>query len=156
MDDLRKTATTITVSVDFCYGHRLLDYVGKCQHLHGHNGRVEITVMSRGLNKSGFVIDFSDVKTFTKEWIDTEWDHRMQLNEEDPMVPAIASLDEKLRTVPFNPTAEKMASELYDEVQTFLRRQFRDATRDRELELVSVRFWETPTSFAEVFDGLGK
>ena len=24
--------------IHFCYGHRLLDYDGKCAHPHGHNG----------------------------------------------------------------------------------------------------------------------
>ena len=104
-----QTNTTATVAVDFCYGHRLLDYTGKCQHLHGHNGRVEITALSRDLDQTGFVIDFSDLKSFAKEWIDTEWDHRMQLNERDPLISAIAPLDNQLRVVPFNPTAENMA-----------------------------------------------
>lgn len=156
MKDLLRSATTVTVAVDFCYGHRLLDYVGKCQYLHGHNGRVEVTVLARALDRSGFVIDFSDVKTFAKEWIDTEWDHRMQLNEHDPIIPAIDSFDEKLRIVPFNPTAENMASELHGEVEACLTHQFPDAVQDRQLELVSVKFWETPTSFAEAFDGLNK
>ena len=152
-DLLRSTAT---VTVDFCYGHRLLDYVGKCQYLHGHNGRVEVAVMSQGLDRSGFVVDFSDVKTFAKEWIDNEWDHRMQLNEQDPLIRAIASLDEKLRIVPYNPTAENMASELHGEVESFLKDQFQDAIRERQLELRAVKFWETPTSYAEVFKGLNK
>ena len=25
--------------IEFCYGHRLLDYDGKCQNLHGHNAQ---------------------------------------------------------------------------------------------------------------------
>ena len=28
-----------TKEIHFCFGHRLMNYVGKCRHLHGHNGR---------------------------------------------------------------------------------------------------------------------
>ena len=34
----------VTREIDFCYGHRLLNYEGKCRHLHGHNGRAVITL----------------------------------------------------------------------------------------------------------------
>jgi 6-pyruvoyltetrahydropterin/6-carboxytetrahydropterin synthase len=34
----------VTKHIDFCYGHRLLNYDGQCRHLHGHNGRVEMDV----------------------------------------------------------------------------------------------------------------
>ncbi len=32
----------VTKEIRFCYGHRLLQYEGKCRHLHGHNGRAVI------------------------------------------------------------------------------------------------------------------
>ena len=32
----------VTKQIEFCYGHRLLNYDGKCKHLHGHNGLLEI------------------------------------------------------------------------------------------------------------------
>ena len=34
----------VTREIDFCYGHRLLNYDGKCSYLHGHNGRAIITI----------------------------------------------------------------------------------------------------------------
>jgi 6-pyruvoyl-tetrahydropterin synthase len=40
----------VTKVIDFCYGHRLLDYQGQCRFLHGHNGRLEIDVESDGLD----------------------------------------------------------------------------------------------------------
>ena len=33
----------VTRELRFCYGHRLLEYAGKCRHLHGHNGRAVLT-----------------------------------------------------------------------------------------------------------------
>ena len=37
---------SVTKRIDFCYGHRLLDYNGVCAHPHGHNGMAEIEVRS--------------------------------------------------------------------------------------------------------------
>ena len=48
--------------IHFCYGHRLLDYDGKCAHPHGHNGKVEIELFSTSLDKRGMVFDFGDIK----------------------------------------------------------------------------------------------
>tara|TARA_R100000781_G_C4024820_1_gene108444 strand:+ start:94 stop:555 length:462 start_codon:yes stop_codon:yes gene_type:complete len=142
----------VTVSVDFCYGHRLLNYSGKCRHFHGHNGRVEVTAASDSLDDTGFVVDFSDLKSFTKKWIDETWDHRMQLNEKDDALRMIMGLDSQVRPVPYNPTAENMAIELLTVTNGFLDTTFKTAKQERLLDIVSVRFWETPTSFAEVFN----
>ena len=35
---------SVTKRIDFCYGHRLLDYDGVCKHPHGHNAVAEIEV----------------------------------------------------------------------------------------------------------------
>ena len=35
---------SVTKRIDFCYGHRLLDYDGVCKHPHGHNALVEVDV----------------------------------------------------------------------------------------------------------------
>ncbi len=39
----------VTREITFCYGHRLLEYNGKCRHLHGHNGRAVITLSAATL-----------------------------------------------------------------------------------------------------------
>jgi hypothetical protein len=49
----------VTKLIDFCYGHRLMNYDGKCRHLHGHNGRLEVDLESRELDRLGMVLDFS-------------------------------------------------------------------------------------------------
>ena len=53
----------VTRQIDFCYGHRLLNYEGKCRHLHGHNGRAVIKIASGELDDRGMVLDFSDIKS---------------------------------------------------------------------------------------------
>ena len=44
---------SVTRVIHFCYGHRLLNYPGKCRVPHGHNGKIEITLASKGLDRLG-------------------------------------------------------------------------------------------------------
>jgi 6-pyruvoyltetrahydropterin/6-carboxytetrahydropterin synthase len=52
----------ITVLSHFSGAHRLRYLHGKCEKLHGHNWKVEVTVVSDRLNKEGVVIDFQILK----------------------------------------------------------------------------------------------
>ena len=40
----------VTKRIEFCYGHRLLDYDGVCKHPHGHNAVAEIDVRTDRLD----------------------------------------------------------------------------------------------------------
>ncbi len=86
---LRHSYAMFSVSreIDFCYGHRLLNYAGKCRYLHGHNGRVVISFEAPSLDQRGMVLDFSEIKETVSRWIDDNLDHRMILNRDDPAVP---------------------------------------------------------------------
>ncbi|MEM4248235.1 MAG: 6-carboxytetrahydropterin synthase, partial [Candidatus Nanoarchaeia archaeon] len=35
----KKVNYQVSREIEFSYGHRLLNYEGKCKHLHGHNGK---------------------------------------------------------------------------------------------------------------------
>ena len=76
----------VSKEIHFCYGHRLLNYDGKCKNLHGHNGKAVITLEAPALDELGMVIDFGEVKRVVGRWIDTELDHRMLLHRDDPLV----------------------------------------------------------------------
>jgi 6-pyruvoyltetrahydropterin/6-carboxytetrahydropterin synthase len=52
----------ITVLSHFSGAHRLRSLHGKCEELHGHNWKVEVSVVSDRLNKEGVVIDFTVLK----------------------------------------------------------------------------------------------
>ena len=52
----------ITVFSHFSSAHRLRYLHGKCEELHGHNWKVEASVVSDRLNKEGVVIDFKVLK----------------------------------------------------------------------------------------------
>ena len=60
----------VTRRIDFCYGHRLLNYDGKCKNLHGHNGRAEIAIASETLDDLGMVLDFSEIKRVVTHWVE--------------------------------------------------------------------------------------
>ena len=52
----------ITVYSHFSGAHRLRYLHGKCEELHGHNWKVEASVVSGRLNKEGVVVDFKILK----------------------------------------------------------------------------------------------
>src|ERR1051326_2060933 len=83
---------SVTKRLEFCYGHRLLDYDGVCKHPHGHNAVAEIEVAATTLDRRNMVCDFSDIKRVVKTWIDHELDHRMILRQDDPLVKALQAL----------------------------------------------------------------
>jgi 6-pyruvoyltetrahydropterin/6-carboxytetrahydropterin synthase len=52
----------ITILSHFSGAHRLRYLHGRCEELHGHNWKVEVSVVSGRLNKEGIVIDFQVLK----------------------------------------------------------------------------------------------
>jgi 6-pyruvoyltetrahydropterin/6-carboxytetrahydropterin synthase len=128
---------SVTKRIEFCYGHRLLDYDGVCKHPHGHNALVEIEVRTAHLDKRNMVCDFSDIKRVLKGWIDSELDHRMLLRHDDPLVAALQQLGEPVYLVDSNPTVERIARLIFDYAS------------GQGFPVVNVRVWETPTSYAD-------
>jgi 6-pyruvoyltetrahydropterin/6-carboxytetrahydropterin synthase len=127
---------SVTKTIDFCYGHRLLDYDGKCANLHGHNGLLEVDVAAGELDGLGMVVDFTRIRDVVKGWVDANLDHKMLLWRRDPVVPGLQQLDEPLFLMDENPTAENIC-----------RLIFQQAQRDG-LPVTEVRLWETPTGRA--------
>ena len=126
---------SVTKTIDFCYGHRLLDYDGICKHPHGHNAVAEIEVRTGQLDSRNMVCDFSDIKRIVKGWIDKELDHKMLLRHDDPLVKLLQQLGEPVYLLDSNPTVERIAKLIYDK------------SREEGLDVVAVRVWETPTSY---------
>ena len=126
----------VTREIDFCYGHRLLDYDGKCKYLHGHNGRAVITIESPRLDERGMVFDFTEIKRVVSNWIDENLDHRMILRRDDPARQPLEKLGEPLYLVDVNPTAENIARLIFD------------YAKSQRIPIVEVRLWETPRCFA--------
>lgn len=110
---------TVTVRTEFNSAHRLRDYRGKCESLHGHNWTVEVTVGAARLNKTGMVADFTVLKKELNNFLE-RLDHKF-LNEIEPF--------DKI-----NPTSENIAKYIYDGMSKF--------------KPIRVTVWETPTSAA--------
>jgi 6-pyruvoyltetrahydropterin/6-carboxytetrahydropterin synthase len=126
----------VTKRIEFCYGHRLLDYDGICKHPHGHNAVAEIDVRTDALDRRNMVADFSDIKRLVKGWIDQELDHKMILRQDDPLVGPLRELGEPMYLLESNPTVERIARLIFEK------------TQELGFQVVSVRVWETPSSFA--------
>ncbi|WP_437228355.1 6-pyruvoyl trahydropterin synthase family protein [Planctomicrobium sp. SH661] len=126
----------VTQEIDFCYGHRLLNYAGKCRHLHGHNGRAVIVLEGEKLDDRGMLIDFNDIKREVRSWIDENLDHRMILCDRDPALDSLKQLGEPLYIIDSNPTAENIAKLIYEHAA------------ETGLPVVEVSLWETPRAFA--------
>jgi 6-pyruvoyltetrahydropterin/6-carboxytetrahydropterin synthase len=131
-----KAMYSVTKRIDFCYGHRLLDYDGICKHPHGHNAVAEIEIRTETLDSRNMVADFNDIKHLVKTWVDRELDHKMILRQDDPLVKLLQGLGEPMYLVDSNPTVERIARLIYD------------VSREQGLPVFRVTVWETPTSWA--------
>lgn len=108
----------------FSAAHSLRNYRGKCEALHGHNWKVEITVGRKRLDKNGMVMDFIELKEMARAIL-AGLDH-CYLNE--------------LRCFKSrNPTSENIAEYIAGELKKKLR---------LPLILKEVRVWETEVNCA--------
>src|SRR5271166_1793354 len=121
----------VTREIEFCYGHRLLNYEGKCRHLHGHNGRAIVTLQGLELDAAGMLVDFALMKQKVQRWIDENLDHNMLLCASDPLLGILRERGERVFVMEANPTAENIARIIYEK------------TREAGLPVVEVVLWET-------------
>lgn len=115
----------LTVRTSFAAAHRLREYEGNCERLHGHNWLVEVTVESSGLDSRGMAVDFRAIKGALGEALGG-LDHRY-LNE----VPPFDAL---------NPSSENLARHLFEEME----RKFPGPVR-----VARVTVWESEDARAE-------
>jgi len=69
----------VKVITHFAAAHQLRNFKGKCEQLHGHNWKVEVTLRGEGLTDEGLLIDFQEVRDITNGMLE-ELDHSF-LNE---------------------------------------------------------------------------
>ena len=119
----------VTIIKSFSAAHLLAQIGGKCEELHGHNFKVEVTVAAPSLSESGLLIDFRVVKKWLTEILD-KMDHK-HLNE----LPNFAGI---------NPSAENIAKYIYSEIKL--------KSAQAEVKVVRVKVWESENaavSYAE-------
>lgn len=138
---------TVTKRHTFSAAHRLYDYNGKCEHLHGHNYKIEITITNDSLDELGMILDFAAVKDLLLTKLDALWDHKTLLFSKDPLSKELPNLlqDNSVCTVPFNPTAENMAQYLGE---IFFPKLLKEAKCQPSLRITAVAVFETENNFA--------
>lgn len=114
----------VRVEKTIAAAHRLFDYNGPCEKMHGHNYRVEVAYTGTELDRFGMLVDFTEVKKAFHSVLD-ELDHTY-LND----LPAFRDL---------SPSAENIAAYIFHSLD---HTQFDRAALDR------VSVWETPTQVA--------
>ena len=121
----------VSREIQFCYGHRLLNYEGKCRHLHGHNARAMVVLEESSLDARGMLVDFTEIKKHVQRWIDENLDHNMLLCREDPILSILQEHGERVFVMETNPTAENIARLIFEKTLEF------------GLPVVEVTVWET-------------
>ncbi len=118
----------VKVELYFSAAHRLRGYKGKCENLHGHNWRVEVSLCSGSLDQTGLLIDFKKAKAILKKVLGV-LDHAL-INE----IPHFKK---------YNPTSEKVAEYIFNNYKKKIK---------PPLVLESVSVWETPGSCATYYE----
>ncbi len=113
----------ITVISHFSGAHRLRYLHGKCEELHGHNWKIEVSVTSSKLNPEGIVIDFAVLKQKLERILKT-LDHTY-LND----LPYFSGKE---------PSSENIAKYIYDQLKKEL--------RGYSVTLRRVTAWESETA----------
>ncbi len=137
----------LTKAFTFDMAHGLPGYDGACRNIHGHTYQLEVTVIGEPLDdpgnpKNGMVMDFKVLKAIVKKKILEVFDHALVLPEASPkeLLSALRNDGQKLVTLPFQPTCERLLIYLVETMEEDL---------PAGVSLHRVRLYETPTSFAE-------
>jgi 6-pyruvoyltetrahydropterin/6-carboxytetrahydropterin synthase len=116
----------ITIEETFAAGHALRNYKGKCENVHGHNYRCQVSIQGEKLDEIGLLVDFVELKRVVHSVLD-RMDHQW-LNDFPPFDV-------------LNPSAENMAKFIYDEVSSGLQGK-------NGIRVAAIRLWETDTASA--------
>ena len=118
----------VKIVTQFAAAHRLENFKGKCEGLHGHNWKVEVFLVGQELDHAGLLMDFGVVKARTKQLLE-EIDHKY-LNE-------LAAFQDR------NPSSENLARYLYERLGALF-------NGDR-VKIHRVDVWESDTSCASYY-----
>ena len=102
----------LSIETGFASAHQLRGYKGKCEKLHGHNWKVQVSVTAERLNDIDLAMDFHDLKRIAAEVV-SPLDHAF-LNEVFPFT-------EK------NPSSENIAKWIYES----LKKKINDVNHER-------------------------
>lgn len=162
----------------FCYAHRVWNQelsggrLCKCRHNHGHTSKVDLVLTAPDLTR-GMILDFNELKPI-KQFIDDYIDHKTLIDMADPLLPhylnmlnstmgdvvcrglfyqvATPALPQELQEfaqslviIPTVPTSEHLSNWF----ALLVMKQLEPWTEERGVRLVSLKWWESETSYAE-------
>ncbi len=115
----------IVVEDIFSAAHKLRNYKGKCENVHGHNWKVQVAVYGRDLDNRGLLLDFTVLKAELKK--------------------VLQSLDHKdINNLPFfrkiNPTSENIAFYVHEKIK--------NSPAIKPARVKSVTVWESDRQYA--------
>ncbi|RJR29693.1 6-carboxytetrahydropterin synthase [Candidatus Microgenomates bacterium] len=109
--------------------HRLMDYKGRCAHVHGHSWLWKVEIAGPVRQPTGFVMDFADLKQIMQKVIDP-FDHALLLRNDDPLLrlgtgnawvtPYSQERTPRLHIFEWNPTSENLCNYVAKEIQKVL------------------------------------
>jgi 6-pyruvoyltetrahydropterin/6-carboxytetrahydropterin synthase len=119
----------LSIETSFASAHQLRGYKGKCEKLHGHNWKIQISVTAERLNEIDLAIDFHDLKKMAQEVV-SPLDHSF-LNDIFPFT-------EK------NPSSENIAKWIYESLKKKM--------NDENVRVSAVTVWESDTASASYYE----
>lgn len=120
----------LKIETVFASAHQLRGYKGKCENIHGHNWKVQVSVTAETLNNIDIAIDFHDLKRLTSAVV-SQLDHRF-LNDIPPFTK-------------INPSSENIAKWIFDN----LRKGLEDY---QNVKLSAITVWESDTASATYYE----
>jgi 6-pyruvoyltetrahydropterin/6-carboxytetrahydropterin synthase len=110
----------VTIIKSFSAAHILAEIGGKCEELHGHNFKVEVTVAAQELNPAGLLIDFRVLKKWLAEILE-DVDHKY--------------LNTLLSFTGINPSAENIAKYISEKMES--------KAKKASVKVIKVKVWES-------------
>ena len=106
-------------------GHRQWKHNGHCSFAHGYGRIVKIIFGGYKLDEKGWVVDFGALKPI-KQFLEQEWDHRLLLAADDPLLEDFLALHEKggcninVMHPPYGPGIELSCAYVFDFADTLV------------------------------------
>ena len=110
----------ITIITQFSAAHQLRNLKSKCEQLHGHNWKIEVSLTGDQLNEAGLLMDFRDVRVATDKILN-ELDHSF-LND----IPGFKNK---------NPSSENIAAYIFEKLS--------DELNTGHIRVAKVTAWES-------------
>ncbi len=145
--------TTVTKEFTFDAAHYLTKYYGKCEHLHGHTYKLQVTLGGQ-VQANGLLIDFVILKRIVKKHVLDFLDHK-NLNDifDNPTSEHIAKwIWDKLENIDQLLAQELEDPNLDQEIKQYLQNpdSSLDKNQKHQVQLEKVQLWETATSFVTI------